>query len=144
MAGQGVRSVNNWEYADQQLPEANGTAAWVCTRSDTWRGGGRALALFLPPASSATSPAAAVGQSSSDTGACSGYVPQVLAGVLWKSTAGHWYLLAAGSPDVARIKAADGVSGTATGSTMAVPAEQGARAELTGVLDSGDSLTTLR
>ncbi|MDX6346167.1 MAG: hypothetical protein QOF84_957 [Streptomyces sp.] len=144
LAGQGVRSVNNWEYADQQLPEANGTAAWVCTRSDTWRGGGRALALFLPPASSATSPAAPVGQSSSDTGACSGYVPQVLAGVLWKSTAGHWYLLAAGSPDVARIKAADGVSGTATGSTMAVPAEQGARAELTGVLDSGDSLTTLR
>ncbi|MFE2428381.1 hypothetical protein ACFXJ5_16795 [Streptomyces sp. NPDC059373] len=144
LAGQGVRSVNNWEYADQQLPESNGTAAWVCTRSDTWRGGGRALALFLPPASSATSPAAPVGQSSSDTGACSGYVPHVLAGVLWKSTAGHWYLLAAGSPDVARIRATDGVSGTATGSTMAVPAKQGARAELTGVLDSGDPLTTLR
>lgn len=144
LRGHGVRTVDAWEYSHQLLPERNGTASWVCLRSDTWRGAGRALALFLPPTASATSPGAPVGQSGSDTAACGGHLPQVLAGVLWKSTAGNWYLLAAGSPDVARIEASGGVTATGTGSTLAAPAERGARAELTGVLDSGDSLTTLR
>jgi hypothetical protein len=144
MGGAGVRQVNSWEYAHQRLPESNGTAAWVCTRSETWRGGGRALALFLPPASSPTSPGAAVGQSGPDTGACGIYSPGVLAGALWKSTAGHWYLLAAGSPGVVQIQATGGVRATTEGGTMAAPAEQGARAELTGILDSGGTLRTLR
>lgn len=142
MGGQGVRQVNNWEYARQRLPESNGTADWVCTRSETWRGEGRALALFMPPAASPTSPATAVGSSGSSTGACGVYVPRVLAGVLWKSSAGHWYLLAAGSPDVAQIQATGGVRATTDGSTLAAPAEQGARAELAGVLESGGTVRT--
>ena len=89
-------------------------------------------------------PGAPVGQSGRDGGACGRGMPRVLAGALWKSTAGHWYLLAAGSRDVTRIKAAGGVTGTSKGPTMAVRAEQGARAELSAVLDSGAALTTLR
>ena len=47
---EGVRSVNAWQYAQQPLPDASGTAAWVCTRADTWRGGGtRVLAQFHTP-----------------------------------------------------------------------------------------------
>ncbi|MFF3563194.1 hypothetical protein ACFYXS_24420 [Streptomyces sp. NPDC002574] len=145
MRGMGVRTVNTWQYAEQRLPEDNGRAAWLCTRADTWTGtNGRTLALFLPPVAEPTSPGAPVGQSTKDTGACGRSVPQVLAGVLWKSTAGHWYLLAAGSPDVARINATGGVTGSAEGPTMAVRAEQGARAELSAVLDSGTGITTLR
>ncbi|MFJ4849672.1 hypothetical protein [Streptomyces sp. NPDC088733] len=145
MRGLGVRTVNAWQYAEQPLPENNGRAAWVCTRADTWTGtDGRTLALFLPPVTEPTSPGAPVGQSTKDTGACGRSVPQVLAGVLWKSTAGHWYLLAAGSPDVERITATGGVTGSADGPAMAVRAEQGARAELSAVLDSGTRISTLR
>lgn len=47
---QGVRSVNAWEYATQSLPDASGSASWVCTRAETWRGGGtRVLAQFHTP-----------------------------------------------------------------------------------------------
>lgn len=145
MSGLGTRSVNVWRYATQRLPEDNGHASWVCARADTWRGtDGRALALFLPPVSEPGAQGAPVGQSGRDGGACGRGMPRVLAGALWKSTAGHWYLLAAGSRDVTRIKAAGGVTGTSKGPTMAVRAEQGARAELSAVLDSGAALTTLR
>ncbi|MER6984502.1 hypothetical protein ABT317_48045, partial [Streptomyces carpinensis] len=48
--GQGVRSVNAWQYAAQPLPDASGVAAWVCTRAETWRGEGpRVLAQFRAP-----------------------------------------------------------------------------------------------
>ncbi|PNG17476.1 hypothetical protein, partial [Streptomyces cahuitamycinicus] len=36
----GVRSVNAWAFNTQPLPDASGSAAWVCTRAETWRGGG--------------------------------------------------------------------------------------------------------
>lgn len=145
MSGLGTRSVNVWRYATQRLPEGNGRASWVCARADTWRGtDGRALALFLPPASKPGTPGAPVGQSTRDTGACGRAVPRVLAGALWKSTGGHWYLLAAGSRDVTGIKATGGVTGSAKGATLAVRARQGARAELSAVLESGEALSTLR
>ncbi|WP_431946338.1 hypothetical protein [Actinacidiphila sp. bgisy167] len=145
MSGLGTRSVNVWRYATQRLPEDNGQASWVCARADTWRGtDGRTLALFLPPVSEPGAQGAPVGQSDRDGGACGRAVPRVLAGVLWKSAAGHWYLLAAGSRDVARIKATGGVTGSSKGPTMAVRAAQDSRAELSAVLDSGAELTTLR
>lgn len=146
MRGEGVRSVNNWQYATQALPESGGSATWVCTHTDTWRGEGRALVLFMPPGvtTGAAGQGTAVGQSSGDTGACSGFVPHVLAGALWRSTAGHWYMVAAGSADVTRISATDGLQASAKGSTMAVRAAQGTRAQLSAVLrGSGATLTTL-
>ncbi|REK86374.1 hypothetical protein DY245_32835, partial [Streptomyces inhibens] len=49
--GQGVRTVNAWEFARQQLPGGTGSAAWLCTRAETWRGAGsRTMAQFQAPA----------------------------------------------------------------------------------------------
>ncbi|MCZ0970829.1 hypothetical protein O1L55_03570 [Streptomyces albulus] len=56
LRGTGVRAVNNWAYAQQDLPEGGGTATWVCNRADTWRGPGRAVVQFLPPATGPADP----------------------------------------------------------------------------------------
>ncbi|AUH43373.1 hypothetical protein [Streptomyces sp. CMB-StM0423] len=137
----GVRSVNSWTFAGQPLPEAGGTAAWVCTRADTWRGtGGVALAQFQPPAAGARQQGA-VAARARDTTACGVRAPHALAGVLWKARSGRWYVLAAGSRDVTSVTASGGVSGAAAGRFLATAADRGARAKLTATLPDG---TTLR
>jgi hypothetical protein len=138
---QGVRSVNLWEFAEQPLPDGSGTADWVCTRAETWRGGGsRALAQFRTPGARY----GAVAAKAEDEPACGPRDPQVLAGVLWKSQAGSWYLLAAGGPDTASVRAAGGVRGFAQGPLLTVRAGEGAKAELEGTLDDGRSISGLR
>jgi len=137
----GVRSVNAWQYARQALPDASGTAAWVCTRADTWRGGGtRVLAQFHTPGGAY----GAVAAKAENSPACGARDPHVLAGVLWKSGTGAWYLLAAGSRDTASIRATGGVSGAAQGRLLAVRTKQGARAGLKGTLADGRTVTGLR
>ncbi|MBV7694756.1 hypothetical protein [Streptomyces sp. TRM70350] len=138
--GQGVRSVNAWQYATQPLPDASGTAAWVCTRGETWRGGGeRVLAQFHTPGGKY----GAVAAKAENVAACGARDPQVLAGVLWKSEAGSWYLLAAGSRNTASISTTGGVEQTAQGNLLAAKAKQGARAELKGTLEDGRSISGL-
>ncbi|MFE1292498.1 hypothetical protein [Streptomyces sp. NPDC058751] len=138
---QGVRTVNAWEYARQPLPDGSGSAAWVCTRADTWRGGGtRVAAQFHTPGGRYGAVVAQAGNSP----ACGSRDPQVLAGVLWKSGAGTWYLLAAGSRGTASVEATGGVRGSAAGPLLTVRARQGARAELKGRLTDGRSVTGLR
>ncbi|NBE53196.1 hypothetical protein [Streptomyces boluensis] len=137
----GVRSVNSWAYASQRLPEGNGTATWVCTRADTWRGtGSRVLAQFQAPGK-ATGAVAAKAQ---DSPSCGVRDPRVLAGVLWKSRAGNWHVLAAGSKEVASVRATGGAAGAARGNVLAAPARKGARAELTGRLADGTPVSALR
>lgn len=94
----GVRTVNSWQYASQPLPESNGGARWVCTRADTWRGtGSRVLAQFQAPSAKAGAPQpGAIAARAEDSAACGAREPHVLAGVLWKSRGGRWYVLAAG------------------------------------------------
>ncbi|MFI0963637.1 hypothetical protein ACH4S8_19820 [Streptomyces sp. NPDC021080] len=138
---QGVRTVNAWEYARQPLPDGSGPAAWTCTRADTWRGGGtRVLAQFRAPGGTYGAVVAQAGNSP----ACGSRDPQVLAGVLWKSGAGVWYLLAAGGKDTTSVAATGGVRGSATGPLLVVRAKQGARAELKGTLADGRGITGLR
>ncbi|MFI6943131.1 hypothetical protein ACIBI4_28035 [Streptomyces sp. NPDC050418] len=137
----GVRSVNSWAYAAQALPEDNGTATWVCTRAETWRGGGsRTLAQFQAPGK----PTGAIAAKAEDSPACGPRDPKVLAGVMWKSRAGSWYLLAGGSRQVASITTSGGVTASARGNTLSTRAEDGARAELNGRLENGDRVRTLR
>ncbi|MFE7032571.1 hypothetical protein ACFU9Y_19860 [Streptomyces sp. NPDC057621] len=132
--GQGVRSVNSWSYARQPLPDGSGTAEWLCTRAETWRGGGpRVLAQFHAPGQRF----GAVAAKAENASACGSKDPHVLAGVLWKSVEGDWYLLAAGGEDTASIRATGGVSGAARSNLLAVRAEQGAQAELKGTLSGG-------
>ncbi|MDQ1039111.1 hypothetical protein QFZ75_005527 [Streptomyces sp. V3I8] len=139
--GQGVRSVNSWRYARQPLPDASGTADWLCTRTQTWRGGGpRVLAQFHAPGQRY----GAVVAKAENASACGSKDPHVLAGVLWKSVKGGWYLLAAGSGDTASVRATGGVSGSAEGNLLAVRAEQGAKAGLKGTLEGGREITGLR
>ena len=138
--GQGVRTVNLWPYATQPLPDGSGSADWVCTRTETWRGGGtRALAQFH---TSGGAYGAVVAQSE-DGPDCGPREPRVLAGVLWKTAANSWYLLAAGSRDTASVTATGGVRASAQGSRLAVPAEQGARATLKGTLSDGGPIDGL-
>ncbi|MET9731599.1 hypothetical protein ABZZ79_13320 [Streptomyces sp. NPDC006458] len=141
MRGHGVRTVNAWSYATQSLPEAGGSAEWMCTRAETWRGGGpRVLAQFRTPGGAY----GAVVAKAENTAACGARDPHVLAGVLWKSTAGSWYLLAAGSRDVVSVRTTGGVEGPAEANLLAVEAEQGVQAGLRGVLADGRVISGLR
>ncbi|MEV7864958.1 hypothetical protein AB0P17_02380 [Streptomyces sp. NPDC088124] len=139
----GVRSVNSWEFARQPLPESNGTAAWLCTRAETWRGPGtRVLAHFQAPSQHPAAPAA-LAAGAADSPACGTRDPRVLAGVLWKSRAGHWFLLAAGAPGLRAVTATGGVSGTSKTNTLALPALEDAHAELHGRTEDGRKVNSL-
>ncbi|GAA3989175.1 hypothetical protein GCM10022384_41360 [Streptomyces marokkonensis] len=139
--GQGVRSVNAWEFASQPLPDSTGSGEWVCTRAETWRGTGtRVMAQFRTPGGAQ----GAVAAKAQDVPACGERDPRVLAGVLWKSEGGHWYLLAAGGGDMRSVEASGGVTGSADGNLLTTKAEQGARAELKGTLENGRTIGGLR
>ncbi|MFF1279649.1 hypothetical protein ACFVY4_02430 [Streptomyces sp. NPDC058299] len=137
----GVRSVNAWAYAEQPLPDGSGAGAWVCTRAETWRGDGTAaLAQFGTPGGAA----GAVVAKGTDVPACGPRDPHVLAGVLWKSAGGHWYLLAAGSAGMSSVSATGGVTASARGPLLTARATQGVRADLAGTLTDGRRITGLR
>ncbi|AQS69920.1 hypothetical protein [Streptomyces pactum] len=139
--GRGVRSVNAWRFAAQPLPDASGSAAWVCTRAETWRGAGtRVMAQFRTPGGAQ----GAVAAKAQDVPACGERDPHVLAGVLWKSEGGHWYLLAAGDRDTKSVEATGGIKDSADGNLLTAGAEQGAQAELKGTLESGRTIGGLR
>ncbi|MEU8690706.1 hypothetical protein [Streptomyces sp. NPDC048665] len=136
----GVRSVNAWQFAEQPLPDGTGAADWVCTRAETWRGDGTAaLAQFRTPGR----PVGAVVAKGTDVRGCGPLDPHVLAGVLWKSAAGHWFLLAAGSKDTATISAAGGVTASGQGPLLMARATQGAQATLKGTLANGRAISGL-
>ncbi|OIJ67146.1 hypothetical protein [Streptomyces mangrovisoli] len=140
LRAQGVRTVNTWAYATQSLPDEGGEGDWVCTRAETWRGGGtRALAQFRTPggASGAT---VAKSENGPD---CGPREPHVLAGVLWKSRTGSWYLLAAGSRGTASITTTGGMHASAQGNVLAVKAQQGVQASLKGTLEDGSAVEGL-
>ncbi|WP_329592858.1 hypothetical protein OG298_29880 [Streptomyces sp. NBC_01005] len=144
----GVRSVNSWQYAVQSLPEGNGSARWLCTRAETWRGtGSRVLAQFQAPSAPAAAtggPPGAVAARAEDSPACGARDPRVLAGVLWKSQGGRWYVLAAGSSQFASLTASGGVVARSDGRLLAAPARAGDRARLNGTLVDGSRAGALR
>ncbi|MGW5342834.1 hypothetical protein [Streptomyces sp. NPDC004050] len=137
----GVRTVNAWTYAKQQLPEGEGTATWLCTRAETWAGvQDRVQAQFLTPGA----PLAAQTAKAEGSPACGPREPRVLAGALWKSKAGQWYALAAGSAQFASLSASGGgVNGSAAGNRLAVKAPAGALVELSGKLTDGTKAKSL-
>jgi hypothetical protein len=67
----------------------------------------------------------------------------VLAGVLWKSAAGHWFLLAAGGKDTASISAGGGITAAGQGPLLMTRAKQGAQATLKGTLTDGRAISGL-
>ncbi|MFD8685744.1 hypothetical protein [Streptomyces sp. NPDC059651] len=143
LRGSGVRAVNNWNFAEQRLPESGTPAQWLCTRADTWQGPGRVMVQFLPPSASLTGPGTVVGDER-DTARCSRFGQHVLAGTRWRAPSGHWYVLAAGSRAVSRIEATGAVRESAAGTALAVRAPRDAPVELTARLKEGGSLTAVR
>ncbi|WP_043251094.1 MULTISPECIES: hypothetical protein [Streptomyces] len=139
LSAAGVRSVNNWAFAEQKLPEGGGPADWLCTRAETWRGPGRALVQFLPAAASPTEPATVVADRG-DTALCGRFGQHVLAGTHWKAPSGRWYVLAAGSRAVTRIEAKGAVRGAVDGTAFAVRAPRDAEVELTAAVRGGGTL----
>ncbi|MFF5896306.1 hypothetical protein ACFY8O_10340 [Streptomyces argenteolus] len=142
----GVRSVNSWPYAKQRLPEDAGDAWWLCTRADTWRGtGSRVLAQFQAPpeVSGGAGAPGAVAARAEDSPDCGTRRPRVLAGVLWRSDGGRWYVLAAGSRQFTSVTATGGVRGRARGRLLALPAGEGDRARLDGLLADGSRVGAL-
>ncbi|MEU6332406.1 hypothetical protein ABZ851_34910 [Streptomyces sp. NPDC047049] len=140
--GQGVRAVNAWEFARQPLPGGAGSAAWLCTRAETWRGpGSRTMAQIQPPAAGGRHyPPGAVAARAEGGTACGPRAPRALAGVLWKSATGQWWLLAAGSKKVTSITTTGDVHGEAPGRLLTLPAKSGDRAELKGHLANGKAV----
>ncbi|MFF3303688.1 hypothetical protein [Streptomyces sp. NPDC002908] len=139
----GVRAVNDWHFARQPLPGTRATADWVCTRADTWRGPGRVLVQFVPPAASPSAPAALVSEHR-NTALCSRFGQHVAAGILWRSPVGGWYVLAAGSRAVRRVEVSGSVHGVSDGPTLAVRARQDAAFRVSAVLSDGGSVPTMR
>lgn len=136
----GVRAVNIWDFADSELPDGAGRAVWTCTRASGWSGPGDVMVQLRPPAG----PPQDVARSRS-TAACGRFGQHVLAGTRWRSPAGRWYLLAAGSREVTGITADGAVRAEAAGRTLAVPVAgpQGPAPTLTGRLASGARITAL-
>ncbi|MEU0126391.1 hypothetical protein [Streptomyces sp. NPDC006289] len=143
LRGSGVRAVNHWQFAEQPLPGTRTRAGWVCTRADTWRGQGRVLVQFVPPAQSPTEPAEVVADRR-NTALCSRFGQHVVAGTHWRSPTGAWYVLAAGSRAVRGIEVTGSVLGTAQGQTLALPARRDARFRVNARLRDGGTMPSVR
>jgi hypothetical protein len=142
LRGEGVRSVNDWQFARQSLPDGAGDGTWTCDRADSWRGPGRATVQFVPPDASPTGPGALAG-TQSDGSACSPLDPHVLAGVMWRSPADRWYLLAAASPDTTSLTASGPLTAQSPGPLLTAPAPRGTRPTLTAHTSTGLTLHPL-
>ncbi|MEU3193749.1 hypothetical protein ABZ686_24680, partial [Streptomyces sp. NPDC006992] len=137
----GVRAVNSWQFARQRLPDGDGEAAWVCTRAATWRGtGARVMTQFQPPAGAPGRPGAVTSRLE-DSRVCGPHARAVLTGLLWRSTEGRWYVLAAGDEGVSRLRArGEGLLGgpaEAVGNTLAVRAGREASVRLAATRGNG-------
>ncbi|MEU5951678.1 hypothetical protein [Streptomyces sp. NPDC047525] len=139
MRGGGVRSVNQWDFAEQDLPEQGGRAVWSCTRASTWRGPGDVLVQFRTSTASATAPAKVVGQARS-TAACSRFGQHIVASTPWTAGSGRHYLLAAGSREVTGIEVTGEVEETERGRTLAVKAPKDPGVSVRARLTDGETL----
>ncbi|MYV97843.1 hypothetical protein GT354_06030, partial [Streptomyces sp. SID3343] len=118
MRGQGLRLVNNWEFAHFDLPEASGEAMWSCMHGFDRKGGGDVVVQFLPPGASATG--AQTVNRLTDSPACSRPSNDIVAYTWWRSRTGTRYLVAAGTRDVVKVTATGSVTGSADSRQLVV------------------------
>ncbi|MFF1906926.1 hypothetical protein [Kitasatospora sp. NPDC058218] len=138
----GVKQLNLWAFAVQQLPQNAGAASWVCLRADRWDGeGSAATAVLLPNARGPQRTGGGPGR------ACSRFEQDTVGWTWWRSPQGTEFLLAAGSRRVTRI-AAKGPDWTADrptpDHTLAVERPARAAVALEAVLDGGARIAPLR
>ncbi|MFC6593976.1 hypothetical protein [Kitasatospora paranensis] len=142
--GPGVKELNAWAFAEQQLPQHAGTATWVCLRTDRWNGeGSAATELLLPgPGGGGRTVRTALAQGRG----CSRFDQNTVGWTRWRAPDGHAFLLAAGSRRVARLRVrGDGppLDAAPADRTVAVESPEGGRPEVTGVLDDGTEIHPL-
>jgi hypothetical protein len=141
--GPGVKELNAWAFAEQQLPQHAGTATWVCLRTDRWNGeGSAATELLLPGPGGARTVRTALAQGRG----CSRFDQNTVGWTRWRAPDGHAFLLAAGSRRVARLRVqGDGpaLDVAPADRTVAVERPGGGRPEVTGVLDDGTEIHPL-
>ncbi len=133
------RAVNVWDFAAAQLPDGAGRAVWSCTRASGWAGPGDATVRLRLEAGTPQDVTRA-----RSTAACGRFGQHLLAGFRWRSPAGRWYLLAAGSRHVTGITATGAVRAGSSDRTLAAPwpGPDGA-VSLTGILAGGGTVTAL-
>ncbi|MCY0961429.1 hypothetical protein [Streptomyces sp. H27-H5] len=125
--------------ADSELPDGGGRAVWSCTRASGWAGPGDVLVQLRPP----SGPPQDVARARA-TAACGRFGQHLLAGARWRSPAGRWYQLAAGSREVTGITATGAVRAESKGRSLVAPAgARGAAVRLTGRPASGAGITAL-
>ncbi|MDH6220870.1 hypothetical protein [Streptomyces pseudovenezuelae] len=139
LRGTGVRAVNAWDFAEQELPEGGGHAVWTCARADSWRGPGDVTVTLRTSRDAQAAPARTVAGATS-TAACSRFGQHVVAATGWRSPRGHWFVVAAGSRAVTRLSVTGAVSATKEGRTLALPAPGKPRVGVRARLATGGSL----
>ncbi|MFB7805472.1 hypothetical protein [Streptomyces virginiae] len=133
------RAVNVWDFAAAQLPDGAGRAVWSCTRASGWAGPGDVTVRLRLENGTPQDVARA-----RSTAACGRFGQHLLAGFRWRSPAGRWYLLAAGSRQVTGITATGAVRAGAADRTLAAPwPGPGGPVSLTGTLAGGGTVTAL-
>ncbi|MFD9857705.1 hypothetical protein [Streptomyces alboflavus] len=135
----GTRSVNVWDFAEQDLPEDDGRALWSCARATTWRGPGDVLLQFKAPAARDTASAPVIARARS-TAACGRFGQHIVASTTWRADSGRRYLLAAGSREVTGIDVTGDVDVSERGRTLAEPAPRDAHARVRARLSTGETL----
>ena len=146
-AGPGTRAVNTWAFATQALPEGEGSASWVCVRRDGWDGGGSAATAVLLPDPRRTAPPPLRTAAAEGTRACSRFDQDVLASAWWRAKSGKAYLLVAGSRRLVSVSGAGALTVPETrtaGRALALPGAGSGDVRLTGLLDTGARIGTLR
>ncbi|WP_405853866.1 hypothetical protein OG407_00355 [Streptomyces sp. NBC_01515] len=138
----GVRAVNTWDFAEQDLPDGGGHAVWTCTRADTWRGPGDVTVSFRTSAYAPGEPARTITRARA-TAACSRFGQHVVAAAGWRSPNGHWYALAAGSRAVTRLTVSGDVTATEQARTLAVPAPHNPGITVRARLATGEGLNAV-
>lgn len=133
--GSGVRAVNAWDFAEQDLPDGGGHVVWTCARADTWQGPGNITVSLRGPGGNAQ-----VVTRVRSTAACSRFGQHVVARTHWKSPRGHWYVLAAGSRAVTSLTLTGDVRAARSGHTLAVRAPADASTEVRAELATGERL----
>ncbi|MFJ9541238.1 hypothetical protein ACIRPX_28770 [Streptomyces sp. NPDC101225] len=138
----GVRSVNAWDFAEQNLPDHGGTAVWSCARADTWSGPGDVTVTLRTSRDLPSAPARTVARARS-TAACSRFGQNIAATTGWQSPGGHWYVLAAGSRAVTRLSVSGDVSATKRGRTLDLPVSHKPRTRVRATLATGEQVNAL-
>ncbi|MFF4896001.1 hypothetical protein [Streptomyces sp. NPDC001068] len=142
LRGAGVRAVNAWDFAEQDLPDGGGQAVWTCARADSWRGPGDVTVGLRTSRDGQAEPVRTAGRARS-TAACSRFGQHVVAATGWRSPKGNWFVLAAGSRAVTELRVTGDVSGARDGRTLALPAPGRPHVAVRARLASGQDLAGL-